>query len=114
MQYLEPVYKQFPDDPETAGILGGIYKEIFIKTKNQRFAVLSKDTYLKNFSSTKSFYTGINAATMSAISGHSKQGQQIALEVIAQLEGSTGNFWELATLAEAWLISKDRVKADYE
>ena len=111
MQYLEPVYKEFPDDPETAGILGGIYKEIFIKTKNQRFAVLSKDTYLKNFSSTKSFYTGINAATMSAISGQSKQGQQIASEVIAQLEGSSGNFWELASLAEAWLISKDRVKA---
>ncbi len=111
MQYLEPVYKEFPDDPETAGILGGIYKEIFIKTKNQRFAVLSKDTYLKNFSTTKSFYTGINAATMSAISGQSKQGQQIASEVIAQLEGSPGNFWELATLAEAWLISKDRLKA---
>ncbi len=111
MQYLEPVYKEFPDDPETAGILGGIYKEIFIKTKNQRFAVLSKDTYLKNFYTTKSFYTGINAATMSAISGQSKQGQQIASEVIAQLEGSPGNFWELATLAEAWLISKDRLKA---
>ena len=111
MQYLEPVYKQFPDDPETAGILGGIYKEIFIKTKNQRYANLSKDTYLKNFSATKSFYTGINAATMSAISGQSKQGQQIASEVIAQLEGSQGNFWELATLAEAFLISKDRIKA---
>ncbi|MBY0433313.1 MAG: DUF4071 domain-containing protein, partial [Cyclobacteriaceae bacterium] len=66
MQFLEPIYKQFPDDPETAGILGGIYKEIFIKTKDQRYAILSKETYLKNFTATKSYYTGINAATMSA------------------------------------------------
>lgn len=111
MQYLEPLYKQFPDDPETAGILGGIYKEIFIKTKDQRFAVLSKDTYLKNFNATKSYYTGINAATMSAVSGQAKQGQLIASEVIALLNDKQHDFWELATLAESYLISKDRIKA---
>ncbi len=111
MQYLEPFYKQFPDDPETAGILGGIYKEIFIKTKDQRFAVLSKDTYLKNFNATKSYYTGINAATMCAISGQAKQGQLIASEVIALLNDKQPDFWELATLAESYLISKDRIKA---
>lgn len=111
MQFLEPIHKQFPDDPETAGILGGIYKEIFIKTKDQRYAILSKDTYLKNFTATKSYYTGINAATMSAISGQSKQAQQIAAELLALLNPSSQDFWQTATRAEALLISKDRVKA---
>ncbi|CAN5444438.1 adenylate/guanylate cyclase domain-containing protein [soil metagenome] len=111
MEYLESVYNQFPDDPETAGILGGIYKELFIKTKNQHYAVLSRDTYLKNFTSTKSYYTGINAASISVISGQSKQGQRIASEVIQLLEGSSNNFWVTATLAEAFLISKERTKS---
>lgn len=111
MHFLEPIYMKSQDDPETAGILGGIYKELFIKTKEPRYAVLSRDTYLKNFTFTKSYYTGINAATMSAIAGQSSQGKQIALEVISLLEGSHDSFWEVATLAEAFLISKNREKA---
>jgi hypothetical protein len=111
MQFLEPIYKQFPDDPETAGILGGIYKAIFIKTKDQRYAILSKDTYLKNFTATKSYYTGINAATMSAISGQSSQAKQIAGELTNLLNAASTDFWEVATLAEAQFLLKDRVKA---
>jgi hypothetical protein len=111
MQFLEPIYKQSPDDPETAGILGGIYKEIFIKTKDQRYAILSKDTYFKNFTATKSYYTGINAATMSAISGQSSQAKQIAGALINLLDAASADFWEIATLAEAQLLLKDRVRA---
>lgn len=111
LQFLKPVYDQHPDEPETAGILGGIYKGLFVKSKNQSYAILSRDTYRKNFTATKNYYTGINAATLSAITGQSKVAQQTALEVLASLDHPDLTFWEEATRAEAQFISKDRAKA---
>ena len=58
MDFLEPVYRMQAQDPETAGILGGIYKTIFKKDQDTKYALLSRDTYLKNFSITKNYYTG--------------------------------------------------------
>ncbi len=114
MEYLEPLYHQYPEDPETAGILGGVYKELFKKDQNTKYAILSRDTYVRNFSTTKNYYTGINAATMSAIAGQASRGREIAGEVIRLLENSPPGFWEIATLGEAHLLSKNREKAiDY-
>ena len=100
-----------PDDPETAGILGGVYKELFKKQQDSKYAILSRDTYAKNFSITKSYYTGINAATMSAIAGRAVQGREIATSVISLIEGSSTDFWELATLGEAYLLTKNRERS---
>ena len=111
LPFLEPVYQQHPDDPETAGILGGIYKEIFRKSQNTKFAILSRDTYLKNFSLTGNYYTGINAATMSAIAGQASRGREIATEVIKGIGDAPVDFWQQVTLAEAFLLTKDRDKA---
>jgi tetratricopeptide (TPR) repeat protein/class 3 adenylate cyclase len=109
---LEPVYKTSPDDPETAGILGSIYKELFKKYQDSAYAVRSKDTYLKNFSTTRNSYTGINAATMSAIAGSTAKGREIATEVLGLLqhEGQL-DFWTLATLGEAYLLTREKEKA---
>lgn len=111
LEFLEPVYQQQPNDPETAGILGGIYKEIFRKNQDTKYALLSRDTYLKNFLLTKNYYTGINAATMSAIAGQVGRGREIATEVIGLLGNSYADFWEQVTLAEAYLLTKNREKA---
>lgn len=108
---LEPVYRQHADDPETAGIMGGIYKEIFRKDQDTKYALLSRDTYLTNFSRTKNYYTGINAATMSAIAGQVSKGREIAAEVIRQLSQPPIDFWQHVTLAEAYLLTKEREKA---
>ncbi len=115
MEFLEPVYRAHSEDPETAGILGGIYKEIFKKDQNTKYALLARDTYAKNYNTTKNYYTGINAATMSAIAGQSSKGREIANEIIKAVEEvDTKSFWELATLGEAWLLAKNREKAiDY-
>jgi tetratricopeptide (TPR) repeat protein len=110
-EYLEPIYKSNPDDVETAGILGSIYKELFKKNQQTTFALLSRDTYLKNFTSTKSYYTGINAASMSAMVMQSGKGKELAREVIALLKPDTTDFWELATLGEAYLLLKDKEKS---
>lgn len=110
-EYLEPIYKQNPEDIETAGILGSIYKELFKKNQQTTFALLSRDTYLKNFTSTKNYYTGINAASMSAMVMQSVKGKELAREVIALLRPDTKDFWELATLGEAYLLLKDKEKS---
>jgi tetratricopeptide (TPR) repeat protein len=110
-EYLEPVYKGNPEDVETAGILGSIYKELFKKNQQTAFALLSRDTYLKNFTSTKNYYTGINAASMSAMVMQNVKGKELAREVIALLKPDTTDFWELATLGEAYLLLKDKERS---
>lgn len=111
LELLEPVYRQSADDPETAGIMGSIYKEIFRKDQDTRYALLSRDTYFQNFSRTKNYYTGINAATMSAIAGQVAKGREIATEVINQLPEHPTDFWEQVTRGEALLLTKEREKA---
>src|SRR5262245_50743961 len=111
MEFLEPIHRDQPDDAETAGILGGIYKEIFKKDQSTAFAIRARDTYLENFSATKNYYTGINAATMSVLAGQSGRGKEIAREIIAMLNPATDDFWERVTLAEAYLLCSEREKA---
>lgn len=96
------------DDAETAGILGGIYKDLFKKFHDNKYAILSRDTYLRNFSKTNNYYTGINAATMSAIAGKVAQGREIAQAVIQGMDLAAPSVWEQATLAEAFLLTKNR------
>src|SRR5882672_5941110 len=86
LELMEPVYRQFPNDPESAGILGSIYKELFKKNQSTAFAIKSRDTYFQNFSATKNHYTGINAASMSAMAGQAGRSREIAAEVISLLE----------------------------
>ena len=105
------LYQQFPDDPESAGILGSIYKELFKKNQKTSFAVQSRDTYLKNFQATQNYYTGINAASMSAMAGQGSKGREIANQVIGIVEKLDQNFWESATLGEAYLLNKNKTKA---
>lgn len=109
-EFLEKLYQEHPDEAETAGILGGIYKTLFKQTQDSEYAIQSRDTYLKNFTLTGDYYTGINAATMSAIAGQARKGREIAQEVITRL-GEVKSFWEIATLGEAYLLTKDNKKA---
>lgn len=113
LTFMEPVYQQFPNDPESAGILGSIYKALFKKNQVNTFAVKSRDTYLQNFSITKNYYTGINAASMAAMAGHASRSREIAAEVIALIgtDSAAGDFWKLATLGEAYILTKNRAQS---
>ena len=115
LETIEPVYKQSPDDPESAGILGSIYKELFKKNQQTKFAILSRDTYQRNFILTQNYYTGINAASMSAMAGQAGQARDIAAQVIVLVEQKIPHgFWELATLGEAYLLIKNKaLSAEY-
>jgi hypothetical protein len=112
LNYLEPIARANADDAETNGILGGIYKELFKKNQSTKYAGLSRDTYEKNFAVTKSYYTGINAATMSMLAGQTRRGKEIAQEVLSILKDPDNDFWEAATQAEAFLLVKERAKSE--
>lgn len=111
LEFMMPVYVQFHEDTESAGIMGSICKELFKKTQTASFAIQSRDTYLKNFTATKNYYTGINAASMSAMAGQLGKGREIAAEVISILEGKPMDFWTLATLGEAHMFVKNKPKS---
>jgi len=111
LAHLDLAYRRNPEDSETAGILGGIYKELFKKHQDSKYAILSRDTYVKNFSTSKNYYTGINAATMSVIAGRAMQGREIANAVIALIGDQSLGFWELATLGESYLLIKNRERS---
>jgi hypothetical protein len=109
--FLEPIYKSIEPDAETAGILGSIYKELFRKNQTSAFATLSRDTYLANYLATGSYYTGINAASMSAMLMQSAKSKEIARQIIDKLKDSAHTFWEVVTVAEAHLVLKERQAA---
>lgn len=112
--YLEPYYRSNANNPEAAGILGGIYKELFKKNHHTPFAQQARDTYLKNFQATGNYYTGINAAAMSAMLMQASKAKEIAAQVAAGIPAETEDFWQMATLAEANLLLKKQDKAiDY-
>ncbi len=110
-EVLEPLLRKDPIDPETAGIMGGILKELFKKTEKQEYALQSRDTYVRSFQMTGHYYPGINAATMSFLAGQAKRGKDIAREVIPRIPPDTTDFWETATLAEALLLTGQSSKA---
>lgn len=110
IEFLEPILAKNKNDVETAGILGGVYKEQFKKTAESDYARKSHETYLANFEQTRSYYTGINAATMSQILGRGIAAREVAKDV-AEIAARDNDFWALATLGEAYLLLKDPVKA---
>ena len=110
INFLEPVLEKNSEDVETAGILGGVYKDHFKKTAESDFARKSHETYLSNFEKTRSYYTGINAATMSQILGRGIAAREVAKEVV-EIASKDDNFWAYATVGEAYLLLKDPMKA---
>ncbi len=111
LEFFEPRWRSHANSSESAGIMGSIYKAIFIDTKDPKYGKLSANTYLESFNVTKSYYTGINAATMSRIVGNSVAAKSIAQQIEAILLPMDRDFWEEGTLAECYLLLKNPEKA---
>ena len=87
--------------------MGGIYKSIFVATEDLAFGKLSAQTYTESFKASPNYYTGINAATMSKITGNYGEAKVIARQVVEMLENIEKDYWQEATLAEAYLLIKE-------
>lgn len=111
-KFLWAGYQNNEHDEELAGALGSVIKDQYRQNGDKDYARLSKDIYTENYRLTGSYYTGINAATLSLVTDDSEQAKKIAREIISQLVPRTDqNFWTMATLGEAYLILDDQPSA---
>jgi class 3 adenylate cyclase/tetratricopeptide (TPR) repeat protein len=109
--WLLDLYQNYSDDPETAGILGSVLKSIYKKGKNQDDAIHSRNIYLENYKKNRSFYTGINAASMSVVIDDQKIASNIAREITGEINSESQDFWEQVTLGEAYLLLGNKASA---
>lgn len=100
---VSSIYEAGHKDSETSGILGRIYKDLWKKTGDVSYALLSRDIYYNAFLSGKSYYTGINAATMSLIVGQRDLSLKIVSDIVL-IDGGSDDYWYLASMGEAYLL----------
>lgn len=106
-------------DPETAGILGGRYKDLWRLSGENEHLQLSHDTYLEAFEADpQAHYPGINSAATALWLGHVDLSRHLArrvLDVIEATPKSARDCWHIATEAEAALLlgEQERARALY-
>ena len=95
---LSQLVKQGNQDEETLGILGRVYKEMWLNSSagspDHPSLKQSRNLYLKAFINTRGNYSGINAASLSLIMGDTDTAHKLARKVIS--------------------ICSDSLKADYK
>lgn len=117
---LVGLMKRGHQDEETLGILGRVYKEMWLLADNTNtahpFLTRSRNLYLKAFLKNKGYYSGINAASLSLLLGEQDSANKLARHVLAgcaeiiRTEGSS-DYWVLATVGEACTLLDRRDEA---
>ncbi len=82
----------------------------------ERAAMQAHERYLQAYALSHDFFPGVNAATMSVLAGHLREGQRLAREVLdrcraTERDGSTEDHWRCATLGEASVLLGERDEA---
>lgn len=119
---LEEIRQVYGDDPETMGLLGRIYKDMYKDAKKENDLITSLgylhkavETYTRGFySDPRDYYPGINAVTLLIEKGD-KQSYNKAKELITSVNLALArrggldsqNYWDLATILEIACIEND-------
>lgn len=94
-------------DTETLGIFARTWKDAYNATGNRLFLSKSRELYRQAFeASSRDYYTGINAASMSLLLDEPGTAADLAAKVAA-IVGTTADsadYWKTATMAEAQLL----------
>lgn len=103
-------------DQETLSLLGRTYKDLAKQSKNpdvkQQQLALAAQKYQQAYQKSQDTYPGINAATLTFISGDRETGEAIARQIKEKCqvklpldeEITSEDYWTLATLGEACLV----------
>jgi class 3 adenylate cyclase len=100
-------------DEETLGILGRVYKEMWLIEGNgaadHPHLVKARELYLGAFNRSRGPYSGINAASLSLIMGDRERANSLARTVIRLCaerwkQPDRRDYWTVATMAEANLL----------
>lgn len=117
---LVGLMKRGHQDEETLGILGRVYKEMWLladKTNTAHpFLARSRNLYLKAFLKNRGYYSGINAASLSLLSGDGESANKLARHVLKSCSnlvrsGSSSDYWVVATIGEACALLGRRVES---
>jgi len=116
---LESVIEEYGPDPETNGILGRVYKDLYkaAKAANNKLKAtgyLSKaiKSYKEGFDSDwRDAYPGVNLVTLLELKGDQKSLEEyLPLVQFAnkrKMEGTTPDYWDLATEGELNILNRD-------
>ncbi|NVJ49469.1 MAG: hypothetical protein HWE13_06135 [Gammaproteobacteria bacterium] len=119
-QVLSQLNKQFPNDDETMGILGGVHKRLWSESDDQAHLKRAGKLYHQGWKNSKqrNTYLGINAASIKLWQHEPEQAQTIARAIVEQFDHKQAvlrekfpeqtfefNFWDLETKAQATLLA---------
>jgi len=106
-------------DAETGGLLAGRFKQIWKQSGKKEDLEKSHQMYSFTFTATNDPYPGINAAATALWLGNKSESKQIAakvLEIVDTKSPGSMNHWDLATKAEALMLTNsiDQAKEWYK
>jgi class 3 adenylate cyclase len=116
---LNTLFNQGQHDLETLSLLARTYKDLWqnnqSETERSQHLQLAAQNYRQAYEKSQELYPGINAATMTLISGDKERARNIANAVKKQCEEklsvlenfNSKDYWALATLGEACLILEE-------
>lgn len=115
-ELLSALVKAGHQDEETLAILGRVHKESWVISGEDKpdhpSLRTARSLYLQAFLRHGGYYSGINAATLSALAGEWKTAEKIAKRVLAicreQSERGNADQWLLATIGEAFALVGNR------
>jgi predicted negative regulator of RcsB-dependent stress response len=110
IQILVELYETGQLDPETAGILAGIYKRKWQEGQDRAALIKACTIYSTTFDRSGSPYNGINAAALALWRGLQEESSRIAQKVLDVYEGKQDadlKEWDRATKGEAFLLVGD-------
>lgn len=116
LDLLEPLIEAGGDqiDAETVGILGGVYKRMWLAGNGPLKLAQALSAYQVGYTRTGEPYVGINVATLALLSGDRSRGERMASEVLAKLgarDASKLHYWDRATIGEAYAVLGKREEA---
>ncbi|UCB46154.1 MAG: DUF4071 domain-containing protein [Spirochaetota bacterium] len=96
-------------DEETLGLLGRVYKDMWLISGENPYLMKSRNLYFKAFQKNKGYYSGINAASLSLMLEEEETAHRLAkvvLKICFNLLKNPENrdYWCLATVGEAFLV----------
>jgi class 3 adenylate cyclase len=117
---LSNLVRQGHLDEETLGILGRVYKEMWLiegeGARDHPYLKKSRSLYLEAFNRSRGNYSGINAASLSLILEDGLTARKLARQVIKicgdrlRRQGSR-DYWTLATLGEGFILLERQQEA---
>ncbi|NVJ60446.1 MAG: tetratricopeptide repeat protein [Gammaproteobacteria bacterium] len=120
MNTLQQLNKSFPNDDETMGILGGLFKRVWSNTGDNTYLNRSGKLYQQGWKNSRerNTYLGINAASIKLWQGKLEETQAIAKSITEQFkvkqqilsdklpnQQQSLNFWDKETLAQAYFLA---------